>query len=292
MNSALYSGVLMHNRLHPKKHRFSYRVTSWLFDLDELEQLNQSLKLFSLNRFNLVSFHTGDHGNWSDSVPRQTLREYVSELLAEQGIAEPKRIALFCYPRILGYTFNPLATFFCYDADNQITAVVYEVTNTFGERHSYVIAEPEGAGQTIRQEVSKKLHVSPFFETAGHAYQFKIKLPEQSVVLGISLFNGAQRVFGAVFSGDRKAISDRQILRQALSLPFMTLKVIGAIHWEALRLWLKGVAIISHKATGRFRWSRGLSLRANNIDTHIHNNHKKPLISSENAMLSGRESSL
>lgn len=278
MDSSIYQGNLMHHRLRPKQHRFSYQVASWLLDLDELPELDKRLSLFSVNRFNLVSFHHGDYGDQS-AAP---LRQQISQLLQEQGIPQPDHIQLLCYPRILGYAFNPLSVYFCYeensDKDNQktalrLTAVVYEVSNTFRERHSYVIATDvviatkptvkNRPAPIIRQMAEKRLHVSPFFPMEC-TYRFKAMPPAETISLGIGLNDRDGRLFSAIFKGRRQPVNDRSILKLMVMLPLQTLKVIGAIHWEALRLWLKGLKIFSHTPRGYFfSWSRGTSLASN-----------------------------
>ncbi|MTI14729.1 DUF1365 domain-containing protein [Sansalvadorimonas verongulae] len=247
----------MHNRVKPRKHRFTYKVASWLFDLDELDTLDHTLTFFSRNRLNLVSFHDGDYGDGSD----KPLKIYIRDLLCEQGIDKPERIELLCYPRILGYAFNPLAVYFCYSNDGQVMAVVYEVSNTFGERHSYVIPADASGSEAIRQQADKKLHVSPFFETDGCSYQFRTHAPDEQVVLGISLHQQEERLFSAVFRGERQSVSDRQVLKQLIGLPFMTVKVVVAIHWEALKLWLKRMTLFRHNRRGYFfSWSVGTTV--------------------------------
>lgn len=250
--SAVYVGELMHHRFRPKAHRFSYRVASWLLDLDELDELDHRLTLFSHNRFNVVSFFDRDHGEGSDTP----LQEQINRLLRHHNIATADKITLLCYPRLFGYTFNPLAVYFCY-LEQQLIAIVYEVSNTFGERHSYVAAvELENRSEesraiehkktAIRQQADKALHVSPFFPMDCY-YCFRIRPPAASITLGIQLNDADGKLFTAVFNGLRQTISDRFIVKQTTLLPLQTLKVIAAIHWEALRLWLKGIAIFSHR---------------------------------------------
>ena len=257
MKSAIYQGNLMHNRLRPKKHRFFYRVASWLFDLDELYHLDRKYKLFSYNRFNLVAFHDKDYGDGSG----QPLKQQITQLLSERDLPEPDQITLLCYPRILGYVFNPLSVYYCHN-NEQLSAIVYEVSNTFGERHSYVIATDKLAETTpvVRQTVSKKLHVSPFFPMDCY-YLFRTASPGENAKLAISLNDRKGKLFAAVFSGKRQSVSDRVILKLAVALPFQTLKVIAAIHWEALRIWLKGIRLYRHKpAVKQFSWSRGKTI--------------------------------
>ena len=255
-SSCIYTGKLTHHRFRPKVHRFAYRVASWLLDLNETEQLDKRLTLFSCNRFNIVSFHQHDHGDGSDTPLVQQIRQ----LLAQHHIPAPDNVRLLCYPRTFGYTFNPLAIYFCF-RDQQLIALVYEVSNTFGERHSYVGGvDPHVQDDDVielqkpvpvRQQADKALHVSPFFPMDCH-YHFCIRPPAKSVTLGIDLHDSNGKLFTAVFKGQQQPISDRQILCQSLLLPLQTLKVITAIHWQALCLWLKGIAIYRHMPKATF----------------------------------------
>ena len=256
----------MHNRISPKKHQFSYRVASWVFDLDELTKIHRRYRLVSYNRFNLISFYDSDYG---DGSPRP-LKEQINDLLTKNNMAFANKILLFCYPRALGYVFNPLSIYYCF-SDERLVAVVYEVSNTFGERHSYVV-EAEAIKNTttvIRQVADKKLHVSPFFPMDCY-YRFRTRIPDGSMLLSISLHHPinsniknnseSHKVFAAVFKGTRMSINDKTIFRLALSVPFQTLKVVAAIHWEALKIWLKGIKLYRHKPGKQpFSWSKGKS---------------------------------
>lgn len=255
MNSAVYWGQLMHNRLRPKKHRFCYRIAPWVLDLNALESLSSKLRFFSINRFNLVSFHEKDYGDGSG----RPLQKQIQQLLAREKLCPPTSIKLLCFPRVLGYVFNPLSVYYCFDATEKLYAVVYEVSNTFGERHSYVIPAPqEEADQKIlHQAASKQLHVSPFFPMDCH-YTFRLTAPSERLTLGIHLHDQQGKLFGAVFTGKQCPLNDRNILKQTALLPLQTIKVIAAIHWEALRLFVKGISVFKHKpAQNSFSYSRG-----------------------------------
>ncbi|KEQ17520.1 hypothetical protein GZ78_17365 [Endozoicomonas numazuensis] len=257
MNSAVYWGHLMHNRIRPRKHRFAYRVASWLVDLDELDTLHQRFRFFSVDRFNLLSFFRKDFGDGSG----RDLKVQVEGLLAENEVPAPARILMFCYPRVLGYAFNPLTVYYCFSSEQKLLALIYEVTNTFGERHSYVIpAEKAKDGQVFfHQAVEKQLHVSPFFNTDCQ-YGFRVQLPGKTIKLSINLNNDEGKLFAAVFKGTRQTLSDFNILKQLLVLPLQAIKVILAIHWEALRLFFKGIKVVRHVPKARFfSWSRGWS---------------------------------
>lgn len=241
--ASLYVGKVMHARLKPKPHRFVYRVFSLLIDLDRLDEANRASRLFSVGRFNLVGFHEKDHGNGDAPLGRQ-----IRETLARGGIdLTGGRVLLLCYPRILGYVFNPLATYWCYGADGALKAVVYEVTNTFHERHSYVapIAEGELGSAGLRQDRDKLMYVSPFLDM-GMTYAFRIRPPGDGVRLRILESDAEGPILAATFSGERRPLTSATLVRLCARFPFMTLKVMAAIHWEALRLWLKGVRLADH----------------------------------------------
>lgn len=236
--AVLYPGKVMHARLKPFGHRFNYRVFSCLFDLDALAQASQMAGIFSLNRFNLLSFYEKDH------LPNNTegsLRNYAAKLVEDAGGTRPERILLLAYPRILGFVFNPLANYFCYDKNDRLTAVIYEVRNTFGERHTYVCKVEDGqltqAG--LRQERNKIFYVSPFMGMEMR-YHFRLLPPGEEVKIRIFETEGSDPTLSATFSGKAQTFNGPNLLGQIVRIPFMTLKVIAGIHWEALKLWIKG----------------------------------------------------
>ena len=236
--SALYVGSVMHRRLRPRAHRFRYRGFWVLFDLAELERLSARLTLFSYNRFNLFSFHDSDHGDGSGTK----LRDQIVGLLSKAGIdTKGGTIRLLCMPRMVGYVFNPISIYFCQRADGAPAAIVYEVRNTFGERHSYVIPA-QADGGTIHQSCRKAFYVSPFLDMDMH-YHFAVIEPADRMAIAIRASQGGEIVLIACLAGHRRPIADRALLRQFLVMPALTLKVIVAIHWEALRLWWKGVRL-------------------------------------------------
>lgn len=240
--ASLYFGDVMHARLKPMGHRFSYRVMSLLIDLDRLDEADRQSPLFGVNRPALYSFHEADHGARDGS----SLRAYAARCAAEHGIdLAGGRIALLCYPRLLGYGFNPLSVYFCHGADGQLALVIYEVRNTFGEIHSYVLpvrpGELDDAG--LRQQHDKLFYVSPFVPMAMR-YHFRIMPPSDTVRLRILETDRDGPLLAATFSGRRQALTSRALLRSALALPLLTFKIMAAIHWEALRLWLKGARLV------------------------------------------------
>ncbi|MDZ5649652.1 DUF1365 domain-containing protein [Nitrospirillum sp. BR 11828] len=245
IHSALYRGVVAHRRTWPRHHYLRYRVWSMVLDLDELPVLHQRLRLFSYNRFNLLSFHDADHGDGSG----QPLGAQVARLLAEADAGyDGGPIRLWCMPRVLGYVFNPLSIYFCHRRDGSLCALVHEVNNTFGLRHSYVIPVDAGAGGLVRQRCAKRLHVSPFMDMDAR-YDFRIAPPADSLSVAIQVRRGREDrgdgpsvpILSAWFTGRRQALDDAAILSAWAAHPLLTLKVMAAIHWQALKLWLKGV---------------------------------------------------
>jgi hypothetical protein len=241
--AALYVGEVMHARLKPVGHRFSYRVMSLLIDLDRLEVADRQSLLFGVNRPALYSFHESDHGDRDGS----SLRLYVQRQASEHGIdLTDGRVLILCYPRLLGYTFNPLSVYFCYRANGEPALLIYEVRNTFGGVHAYVLpvngCDISPAG--IRQTQDKRFYVSPFIEMAMR-YHFRVMPPKDSVKLRILETDGDGPLLSATFIGHRRMLTSRELLRSFFSLPLVTLKVVAAIHWEAARLWLKGVRLAS-----------------------------------------------
>ena len=244
--SYIYSGWVMHRRLQPRRHQFRYRAWWLLLDLDELPRLASRLRWLSLERFNLFSFFERDFGH--EPAP---LRRQIERCLAAAGITcDGGPIRLLCMPRVLGYAFNPLSIYFCHRRDGRIAALVYEVHNTFGERHSYAIEAAEGEDGVIRQTAAKRLHVSPFMGM-DMRYQFRVRLPGETLSVGISGSDCGATLINASLHARRRALTDGQLLRLLVSHPFVTIKVIGAIHWEALRLLGKGLRVYPHPGATR-----------------------------------------
>jgi uncharacterized protein len=240
--ASLYVGDVMHARLRPQQHRFSYRVMSLLIDLDRLEDADRQSPLFGVNRAALYSFHEADHGP-RDGSP---LRAYVQRHAVENSIdLTGGRVGLLCYPRLFGFAFNPLSVYFCHRADGALALMIYEVRNTFGGMHSYVL--PVGPGELsaagLRQGQDKTFYVSPFLKMAMR-YHFRVKPPSDDVSLRILETDRDGPLLAATFHGRRRALTSRALLRTFVAIPLVTFKVLAAIHWEALRLWLKGARLV------------------------------------------------
>ncbi|MSO64968.1 MAG: DUF1365 domain-containing protein [Alphaproteobacteria bacterium] len=235
--SSLYIGTVAHTRLRPVRHSFAYRVFSLYLDLDELPQLDRRLRLFAHNGRALLSIHDRDHGDG-----RTPIAEWVRTHLRHAGFAGDGRIFMQCYPRLWGYVFNPLTAYFCFRRDGTLEAILHEVHNTFGERHGYLIAVDGQNGPVIHQECEKSFYVSPFIGMAA-TYHFKVRIPDERYAFAIRETDGEGDLLYASVDGRRRTLTDGEIGWAIARHPLMTVKVIAGIHWEALRLWRKGLRV-------------------------------------------------
>jgi DUF1365 family protein len=243
--ATLYVGEVMHARLKPIGHRFSYRVMSLLIDLDRLSDADRQSPLFGVNRAALYSFHEVDHGKRDGS----SLRAYAQHCATERGIdLTGGRVLLLCYPRLLGYTFNPLSVYFCYRADGALTLLIYEVRNTFGDIYPYVlpVTSDEISDAGVRQQQDKQFYVSPFIGMAMR-YHFRVLPPGGRVQLRILETDREGPTLAATFNGRHRVLDTKELLRAFFALPLVTMKIMAAIHWQALRLWLKGARLVPRK---------------------------------------------
>lgn len=238
LRSALYPGLVVHQRFRPKAHRLSYKVFCLSIDLDELPQLTGRFGLLGINRPGILSFRERDHGDGGD------LKSWVRGRLAAEGLVADGKITVLCYPRMFGYVFNPLTVYYCHDASEALVAILYEVSNTFGERHAYVLPAEPGA-QTVRHECDKQFYVSPFMPMECR-YKFSMQPPLDEVKVLIDEHDRDGRLLNASFVGRRIELSDRNLASILLRYPLMTLKVMAGIHVEAVRLVLKGIKFIPH----------------------------------------------
>jgi DUF1365 family protein len=226
---------VVHQRFTPRRHRLRYRLAQMLFDLDAMP----ALRLFSHNGFNLVSFHDRDHLDGSGDG----LRTQVDRLLNAAGLRpDGGGIRLLCMPRILGHAFNPISVFFCHRRDGALMALLYEVNNTFGQRHVYLIPVEDAGAATIRQQCDKAFYVSPFMRM-DMRYAFRVVPPGATTALVVHGDDADGRVLTASFVGRRRDLSDAALAGMVLRHGLLSLKVLGAIHWEAAKLWLKGLRI-------------------------------------------------
>ena len=242
INSYIYNGTVIHKRFKPKEHYFKYKVFSLLINLSELKELDKKINFFSLNKFNLISFYEKDHGERDGT----SLLNWVKFNLSNNNInTENIKIKLLCYPRILGYVFNPLSIFFIYDKNENLISILYEVKNTFGEQHTYVF-KVEGENKSIQNNCSKKFHVSPFIEMNCN-YFFRILHPGENLSVIIDQHDHEGKILFASQDGKRLDLTTKNLMISYLKHPLMTLKIISAIHFEAFKLWIKGIKFVKKK---------------------------------------------
>jgi len=233
----IYVGAVMHRRLRPHVHHFRYAVFNVFADVDRLAELATRVRFLSHNRFNLFSLYDRDFGDGGD------LRAHLDGIAAASvGSGVVQRFMMLCYPRVLGYVFNPLTVYYGLDRDGQTALCVYEVSNTFGERHTYAIAADPDARGVMRHSCDKAFYVSPFNHVKGR-YAFRTMLPGRSAAIGIRLDDNGGPLLAAHFAGIYQPLTDRTLLQQFTVKAFLTHKVWLGIRWEALRLWLRGLPI-------------------------------------------------
>lgn len=231
----LFIGRTVHERRAPFVHRFDYRIASLMIDLDRLGDANHLSRLFSVNRFNLYSFFERDHGGRDGGA----LKDWALARFEEAGLAvDNARIRLLCAPRVLNYVFNPLSIYFAEDPeDGRLSGVIYQVHNTFGDAHAYVA--PCTGAPAEHQSAYKVFHVSPFFDVDGR-YEFTLRQPGDQFRLTILKQRERAPDFLATMAMKREALTTASLSRLFATQPLSTLKTISAIHFEALKLWIKG----------------------------------------------------
>ena len=241
ISSCIYNGNVIHKRFKPKEHFFKYKVFSLLIDLSDLNYLNKKISFFSYNSFNLISFFDKDHGDRDGS----SLIDWVKKNLMKNNInSENIKIKLLCYPRIFGYVFNPLSVFFVYDQNENLISILFEVKNTFGEQHTYIFKAENN--NLLQHNCSKKFHVSPFIEMNCN-YFFRILRPSEKISVVIDQYQLNEKILFASQDGKRVDFNSKELLKSYLNHPLMTFKIISAIHFEAFKLWIKGIKFIKKK---------------------------------------------
>ncbi len=241
-NSCIYTGFVTHRRFKPKRHFFTYKTFSLLVDLKEIKTLEKKIKFFSYNKLNILSFYDIDHGPRDGSSLIYWVKKTLSEAKINIGSGN---IKLLCYPRFFGYVFNPLSIFYCYDDYFQLKAILYEVKNTFNEQHTYVFSA-SSSSNLILHKCNKKFYVSPFMEMET-IYNFRLLKPGKILKVFIKQSDSKGPLLTACQVGKRLEMSSKNLLFQFLKHPLMSFKVIAAIHFEALRLWIKGVKHVPRK---------------------------------------------
>ncbi len=254
--SAIYSGSVFHKRARPRAHGLRYRIFMLLLDLDELDGLFVRLRWLRRGRLGWASFDTRDHGDHGDG----DLRAYVAERLVEAGLESGGPVRLLCMPRILGYGFNPLSLYFCHGRDGALSAILYEVRNTFGQDHGYMIAVPEEDGP-VRQSAPKRFFVSPFMDM-DLTYRFTVSPPAEAVAVRVEVLDDQGVVLTAGFAGRRSPLTDTGLLLALIRHPLLSFGVMAAIHWEALKIFAKGVGLRPRPPAPAFPVTHGQALRS------------------------------
>ena len=241
-NSCIYTGFVTHRRFKPKRHFFTYKTFSLLIDLNEIEKLSKKIKFFSYNKFNILSFYNIDHGPRDGSSLVAWVKNTLTNAKIDIGSGT---IKLLCYPRFFGYVFNPLSIFYCYDENLHLKAILYEVKNTFSEQYTYVFSA-SSSSNLILHRCEKKFYVSPFMEMKTF-YNFRLLNPEKILKIFIKQRDIEGTLLTACQVGKKIEINTKNLFFQFLTHPFMSFKVILAIHFEAFRLWMKGVKHVKRK---------------------------------------------
>jgi uncharacterized protein len=253
VNSCLYECQVLHARFAPKAHRFLYRIFFFALDLDELDALHRRLKLFSVNRANFYSFRDRDflptgepihNGPAPATTPAGRLKARVIAHLAAQGTdLTGGRVVLVTLPRILGYLFNPVSFYFCFDRTGVPVAALAEVTNTFKEMKPYTLGpdtKTAAPTATFHLRTPKHFYVSPFSDV-DVAFDFTLPVPTEKIAIQIDDYTGGTRTLTSTVHGRREALTDGRLAWYTLKYPLLTLRIITLIHWHALQLWFKKI---------------------------------------------------
>jgi uncharacterized protein len=240
MNSCLYETHIFHHRVIPRDHRFSYKFFSFYADLDEIDMITRESRWVSRNRWNLYGFYDRDHV----VDERLDLKSSVTAWLAERGVdISGGRVMLLTYFRTFGHIFNPVSFFFCYNAAGFPVGVVAEVGNTFGEQKLFLINADLAPGDEFRRRVDKLYYVSPFTRLDDQ-FEFRLKIPDEGLDISVETSRRGQKVIGAKMTGNRIQWTDGNLLALTARFPWVTVKVITLIHWQALQLWLKKIPYV------------------------------------------------
>lgn len=237
--NALYECRVMHHRLTPKQHHFAYRVFYLWMDLDEVDKLDERLKFFSRDRWNVFSFYDRDHLDLGEPTVKGNILRWIGE--QGQDTSSIARVQLLTFPRVFGYIFNPVCFYFCFDHAGEAVCAVAEVTNTFHEQKPYLLTNKESDGR-FRLVTPKHFYVSPF-SALDLSFDFKLRVPGQDLEIHIDDRDGGAPVLLSALTGQQRPLTDGRLLWFILKYPLLTLQVIVLIHWHALLLWMKALRV-------------------------------------------------
>ncbi len=261
LNSSIYTCVVSHTRLEPKKNSFKYGIFTFLLDLDEIPEIHKKSFLFSHNSWNLFSFYDSDFLQ----MGKKNLKENIIMYLQKEGIdAEIEKVILLTNIRVLGYVFNPVCFYYCLNAKGETKAIVVEVHNTFGELKPYLLREEDSTKDRIFiKKFTKYFYVSPFQDLETE-FEFRIGAIEDSFRIDIDDYKDGRKVFLSNYKGKRNPLTTGSLLAHFFRFPLVTLRIIGLIHWQAFKLWLKGIPY--YKKIQNLELQRGVYNGKNNYE--------------------------
>jgi len=252
MNSCLYECNVMHHRMHPKRHRFTYRVFMFYIDLEELDMLSEKMRFLSRNKANIFNFRDADHLEFSGRNIQENIREY----LRTNGMDLPDgKIMLLTHLRTFGHIFNPVSFYFCFDRENHPVCCIAEIGNTFREMKPFFFGKELLQNGAFRQQTTKYFYVSPFIDLDA-TFDFHLGVPGEKLNIQINDFQKEEKFFVSTLTGNRKDLTDGRLAWYSLRFPLITVQVISAIHWQAFLLWLKRIPF--HRKEANLQLQRGM----------------------------------
>lgn len=233
----------MHHRLKPKANRFEYRLFMFCLDLDEINDVVKKNFFISRNRFNLFNFRDRDHMTFPKKISDGSLKEHLYHFIGTNGYdpSEIGRVSLITNLRTLGYQFNPVSFYFCFDKSGAPLCSVVEVSNTFGEMKVYFLNKETLAGIKFNTRNAKNFYVSPFIAMDSD-FHFNLEVPSEMLRIVINDYQKDKKFFLTSLTGKRKVLTNWSTLKYAIRFPLITIQIITLIHWQALRLWLKKIS--------------------------------------------------
>ncbi|XDD48566.1 DUF1365 domain-containing protein [Leptospira sp. WS39.C2] len=240
----MYEADVFHKRTAPTENKFRYKIFNFYLDLEEIDQLSHKSAIFSRNRWNLFSFYDRDHLQFG----KTTIYENVKTFLEASGVKVPiGKIFLLTNLRVLGYVFNPVSFYFCFDQKGEPIVAIAEVGNTFGEIKPYIGWFQKANGTIANPDVyireQKQFYVSPFIPLDSE-FEFRLNLPNEKLQIGVDSYEEGKRILITSFIGKKIPFQSKYLLKLFIQFPFITVKIITLIHWQAFKLWIKKIPYI------------------------------------------------